>query len=437
MAACRIALFADGGFLAHTTRVLEVGRALRSRYGHEVMFCCDGPYARLLSAAGFPVRPVYSVDREETLRLARRAGACDLRWWQKVAEDSVRSDLEAIDALRPDLVVGDLRMSLTTSARARGIPLVSLTNGAWTSRFAEQISVPDGHISEKILGKRLSSALFPVLKNLLVWYWARGFDKVRAQLGLPKLGTMYDLIEGDLTLLADLPEYFPIVPSPPTFRYIGPIRFREALPRPKWLSQLDPNRPTLYFTMGSTGDAKFFGEAVRVFGNTEYQVLITTAELPSEQFAQHQNVYVEKLADGDSLMAASHVTITHGGNGTIYQALGQGVPVIGIPTMFDQEINLTRVEQLGAGMRLRLRDCKGETLRQAVESILHNPAYRHAAQKLQRRIATMNGPQNAALHIHHLLQTRDPYSVPGEASAIVAEAPSPLTAEPLLHPLAG
>ncbi len=176
---------------------------------------------------------------------------------------------------------------------------------------------------------------------------------------------------------------------------------------------------------------------MRVFGNTEYQVLITTAELPSEQFAQHQNVFVEKLADGDSLMAASHVTITHGGNGTIYQALGQGVPVIGIPTMFDQEINLTRVEQLGAGMRLRLRDCKGETLRQAVESILHNPAYRHAAQKLQRRIATMNGPQNAALHIHHLLQTRDPYSVPGEASAIVAEAPSPLTAEPLLHPLAG
>ena len=71
------------GFLAHTTRVLEVGRALRTRYGHDVVFCCDGPYARLLHPAGFPVRPVYSVDREETLRLARRAGACDLRWWQK------------------------------------------------------------------------------------------------------------------------------------------------------------------------------------------------------------------------------------------------------------------------------------------------------------------------------------------------------------------
>lgn len=437
MAPRRIALFADGGFLAHTTRVLEVGRALRTRFGHEVLFCCDGPYARLLTQAGFPVRPVYSVDREETLRLARRAGACDLRWWRQVAEDSVRSDLEAIDELKPDLVVGDLRMSLTTSARARGVPLVSLTNGAWTSRFAEPISVPDGHLSEKILGKKLSAALFPVLKRLLIWYWARGFDGVRQRLGLPKLDTMYDLIEGDLTLLADLPEYFPIVPSPPTFRYIGPIRFREALPRPKWLGQLSRDRPTLYFTMGSTGDARFFSEAVRVFGDSEYQVLITTAELPSEQFAQHSNIFVEKLADGDALMAASHVTITHGGNGTIYQALGQGVPVIGIPTMFDQEINLSRVEKLGAGRRMRLRDCKGETLKQAVESILHTPSYRHAAQKLQRRIATMDGPTNAALHINHLLITRDPLAVPREAESGWAVPEPTMPAEPLLHPIAG
>ena len=437
MAPRRIALFADGGFLAHTTRVLEVGRALRTRFGHEVLFCCDGPYARLLTQAGFPVRPVYSVDREETLRLARRAGACDLRWWRQVAEDSVRSDLEAIDDLKPDLVVGDLRMSLTTSARARGVPLVSLTNGAWTSRFAEPISVPDGHLSEKILGKKLSAALFPVLKRLLIWYWARGFDGVRQRLGLPKLDTMYDLIEGDLTLLADLPEYFPIVPSPPTFRYVGPIRFREALPRPKWLGKLTRDRPTLYFTMGSTGDARFFSEAVRVFGDSEYQVMITTAELPSEQFAQHSNIFVEKLADGDALMAAAHVTITHGGNGTIYQALGQGVPVIGIPTMFDQELNLSRVEKLGAGRRLRLRDCKGATLKQAVESILNTPSYRHAAQKLQRRIAAMDGPTNAALHINHLLITRDPLAVPREAESSWAAPEPTIPAEPLLHPIAG
>ena len=34
----KVALFADGGFLAHTTRVLEVGRALRRAYNHATYF---------------------------------------------------------------------------------------------------------------------------------------------------------------------------------------------------------------------------------------------------------------------------------------------------------------------------------------------------------------------------------------------------------------
>lgn len=418
MAMHRVVLFADGGFLAHTTRVLEVGKALQSGYGVEVIFCCDGPYARLLKKAGFPVRPVYCVDREETLRLARRAGACDLRWWQDVAARSVTSDLEAIDELEPDLVVGDLRLSLTTSARARGVPFVSLTNAAWTSRFAEPIAVPEGHWLEKLLGHRLANAVFPVAKRLLVWYWARGFDKVRKSLGLPKLATLYDLIEGDVTLLADLPEYFPIIASGPTFRFVGPIRFAGTFPKPAWLSQLDPARPTLYFTMGSSGDTRFFTEAVRVFGSTQYQVLITTADLPTKPFAQHRNLFVEELADGDALMACSSVTITHGGNGTIYQALGQGTPVIGIPTLFDQEINLARVEKLGVGKCLRMRDCHGERLEHTVETILSTPSYRHEAQKLKQRIQEMNGPRNAALHIHHLLNTKNPSDVPQTAGRL-------------------
>ena len=59
----------------------------------------QSPYARLLREAGFAVHPVYTVDREVTLKLARRAGLCDLRWWRDVAERSVRSDMEAIAAI--------------------------------------------------------------------------------------------------------------------------------------------------------------------------------------------------------------------------------------------------------------------------------------------------------------------------------------------------
>ena len=88
--------------------------------------------------------------------------------------------------------------------------------------------------------------------------------------------------------------------------------FRAALPRPIWLARLDRSRPTLYFTMGSTGDTQFFNEAAKVFGGTAYQVLITTAGLPVELYRKYDNVFIEELADGDSLMGVSHVAITHG-----------------------------------------------------------------------------------------------------------------------------
>lgn len=425
----KVALFADGGFLAHATRVLEVGRALH-RLGYEIVFCSTGPYTRLMREAGFEVHPVYTEDREVTLGLARRAGLVNLSWWRECAEKSVESDMAAIRALKPDVVVGDMRLSLSTSAAGMGVPCVGLTNAAWTSRFAERIHVPEGHITERVLGNTLADAVFPHLKKLIVRHWARGFDRVRKRLSLQPLQTMYELVEGDVTLLADLPEYFPVdANSANDFRYIGPILFRASLPRPIWLPRLDRSRPTLYFTMGSTGDTHFFSEAAKVFGGTKYQVLITTAGLPVDLYRKYDNVFIEELADGDSLMSVSHVAITHGGNGTVYQALTNGVPVLGIPTLFDQEVNLQRVEALGAGLRMARRDYCAERLRAAIEQIIHTKSFSHSARRLSARIGEFDGPRGAALHIDHFVQTGDPLSLPKLPVGVAPSAPGSSTGE--------
>lgn len=415
----KVALFADGGFLAHTTRVLEVGRALRRAFNHDVHFCVSGPYARLLTEAGFPVHPVFNVDREVTLKLAERAGLVSLSWWRDVAEQSVNSDLQALHELKPDVVVGDLRMSLATSARYLQIPYVAITNAAWTSRYSERIHVPAGHLSTKLLGYRLSDALFPSVKRLLTWYWARGYDGVRGRLRLPPLDSLHELVEGDVTLLADVPEYFPITDSPLCYRYVGPILWRAALPRPAWLSQLSRQRPTLYFTMGSTGDTRFFREAARVFGNSDYQVLITTGGLKVDLHDAPSNLYIEEFADGDALMAASDLVVSHGGNGTVYQALASGVPIIGFPTMFDQEMNMQRVEALGCGVRLHRERDNAERLRQAVDQVLGDGRYRKACDRMQRRIAYLDGPRRAAVHINHLMSSGQINDCPDEVTRAV------------------
>jgi MGT family glycosyltransferase len=418
-----IAVFCDGGFLAHVTRSFEVGRALRHCFGHRVIFCCQGPYTHILRDAGFDVVPVFTVDRDVTMSVVRKATPPSLAWWRSVCEQSVTADLEAMNAIQPDAVVADMRWSMSTSARIFGVPYVAIANACWTDRFAREIEPPEGHLTSKILGKWLARAVSPTLIRLGQKYIGLGYKDVRKRHGLPPLRSMWEAVEGDITLMPDLPEFMPVVrDTPPSFRYVGPLLWDANIGLPDWFSKLQPGRPTIYFTMGSTGDTKFFEEAVRVFGNTEFQVLITTgglAEIPNPP----SNVFIAKYAPGDALMAVSDVVVSHGGNGTVYQALSCGVPVIGFPTIFDQEINMRQVGALGIGLQMSNRDYTGPALDRAVRTVLSESRYRERCRQLAARISRMDGRRRAALHIHDFLQHEDPKEHPVTATAILQLLP--------------
>jgi UDP:flavonoid glycosyltransferase YjiC (YdhE family) len=194
------------------------------------------------------------------------------------------------------------------------------------------------------------------------------------------------------------------------------------LPVPAWLGRLDPARPTVYFTMGSTGDTQFFHEAIRVFGDSEYQVLITTGGL-ADIGAAPANVFVEKYARGEPLMRASGAVVSHGGNGTVYQALSCGVPVIGFPSIFDQEINMQRVCALGAGLRMWRSNYDARALKRAVDQVLGDPRYAERCRRLETSIARMDGRRRAALHIDDFLRTRDPLRRPEREEERLAALP--------------
>jgi MGT family glycosyltransferase len=419
-----IAVFCDAGFLAHVTRSLEVGRALRDCFGHRVVFCCDGPYAHIAREAGFDVLPVYTVNRDTTMKLAERFGPCSLRWWKDVCARSVASDLEAMNFIKPDAVVGDMRWSLSTSARVKRIPFVSVTNACWTSKFSEPFGLPEGHIVERLIGRRLAAAAFPVLVRQMQKFYALGYREIREHYRLAPIRTLHDAIEGDITLLADVPEFMPVSPdAPPSFRFTGPLLWDARVELPSWFFKLDPKRPTIYFTMGSTGDATFFEEAVRVFGNTDFQILITTGGL-AEIANPPPNVFVAKYAPGESLMAASDVVVTHGGNGTVYQALSRGVPIIGFPSIFDQEINMSRVGALGLGIPMSRSRYSGPSLRSSVHTLLRDSQYGERCKLLALRIARMDGRRRAALHIDDFLAHRDPSQQPKVSTDTLASLPS-------------
>jgi UDP:flavonoid glycosyltransferase YjiC (YdhE family) len=122
-------------------------------------------------------------------------------------------------------------------------------------------------------------------------------------------------------------------------------------------------------------------------------------------------------------MAVSDVFVSHGGNGTIYQALSCGVPVIGFPTIFDQEVNMRRVNALGAGIYMSNVMYDGSSLERAVRSVLDDRGYRDRCRALAARISRYDGRRRAALHIHDFLEHRDPMEHPVTATEVLKVLP--------------
>ena len=395
----KILVMPDGNWLSHVSRPLEIALVLRE-LGHEVEFAGEGAYMKLPREKGFRISPAASLAPGNVLKCSRSGR---VNWWddRRLAR-SYQEDLRVFEETKPDLVLADFRLSLSTSCDVAEIPLVVTLNAAWTDYYSVRTRAPEHLAATRILGRPLANFLAPVLKATIVNVDARPFRRLRKKLGLEPRGSIWDVWRGDLNLMVDTPEYAPTEGLPGSFHYIGPIVWEPDLNAPHWLEELDPDRRTIYFTMGSTGYPRFFEQAIEIFGGTDYQCVMTTAGMVTFDSIP-SNFHVVDFAPGSMILEKSDVVVCQGGNGTIYQAMSQGVPIIGIPTMHDQEFNLDRVVDLGIGIHLSELRFRPQHLLEAVESVFGDARFEAAAQRQRSLLEAYDGPRTGARLIDDFL----------------------------------
>ena len=107
---------------------------------YEVLFACHPRYNALLGDLPFAFRPIESVGCDRFLdALARGAPLYDA----DTLEEYVREDLEVLREFRPDVVVGDFRLSLSVSARLAGVRYLTVTNAYWSPFARQRFPMPD------------------------------------------------------------------------------------------------------------------------------------------------------------------------------------------------------------------------------------------------------------------------------------------------------
>ncbi|MCD5351445.1 glycosyltransferase [Kineosporia mesophila] len=162
--------------------------------------------------------------------------------------------------------------------------------------------------------------------------------------------------------------------------------------------------PQVFVSFGTVvsslpGAAEVYREALEALRDLPVRAVLTTggagARLGLEPGRGLEeippNVMVSDWVDQDPMLAAASVIVCHGGAGTTFGALENGVPVVVVPFMADQPTNARIVTEAGAGLTVEpvadgpLR----QRLRTAIETVLREPSFRRKAMEFARDTAEM------------------------------------------------
>jgi MGT family glycosyltransferase len=118
------------------------------------------------------------------------------------------------------------------------------------------------------------------------------------------------------------------------------------------------------------------------------------------------NASIHSWLDHDEVLATASLVISHGGHSTAMRALSFGVPLVMMPVnaLIDQKRVGIAVQQAGAGLLLRKR-ARVRRIREAVNVVLRDRAYREAAARIGEQIRQKDGAAVAADVISEFART--------------------------------
>ncbi|MBI1319056.1 MAG: hypothetical protein GC168_08920 [Candidatus Hydrogenedens sp.] len=381
----KIVIFPLCWVLAHVGRTLEIAKVLRQR-GHEVVFAGenpDHPLSRLDHARreGFRTVKVKEPDWPWAWERFQKYGGAlaftDLvrhqRWapLEDIMEDIVRVAREE----KADLILGDASLGVSCAGHILGIPAACVFN-AYNVRFYHP-----------------TNPLRYIIDLMDKCYWGPIRERVYRRHGVEPISG-YDLWHRTLILAPDLPELFSPLPEFPNWQAVGPIVSEPPCALPDWYAELDDGTPNVYITMGSTGFLEpFLDRVYDELGRAPYRFIVTTGRQVSEACMQRapKNFRFTDYAPGSKLLDKSAAMIFHGGNGTMYQALAAGVPMLALPSHEEQKINAGKMISEGYGLRSNSRRTTGKQVLAQLDRLLHDPSFGANAWRFRRAVKRSEG----------------------------------------------
>lgn len=202
-----------------------------------------------------------------------------------------------------------------------------------------------------------------------------------------------------LTLVFTSREFFGEMELPDHYRFPGPVIASRVADIPfDWEKLNNLTVPKILISIGTTFDHQFkkdfFSKVIEAFGGKDIFVVVVSDEALFETWPS--NFLVQQRVPQLELLPHLDGVVCHAGHNTVSEALSNGLPLVVIPIAYDQSHVAGRVVANGCGVRLNFNRFKAPHLENAVKDILNDPAYRLAAQHIQRSLVRAGGTRTAA-----------------------------------------
>ena len=329
--------------LSHVAKCLALREILEAR-GHEVFLAVSAARAAFLDRIG-QERYFVLPDIQE----ADAGPAPGFSWFRPDrVEACVRAEVDLLQRLRPDVVLGVFRFTGPLSAALAGVPYDSLICGSMTPVCPDALGFATGET-----GADEQAAALRFFRRVC----ARRMQPALAALGLDPVDDAWQLLVGRRTFLWDFPEFQPL-PTSPGYHHVGPVLW-SGWPRPETDSDaLDLLEGPIAYVAFGTGRVppRMLRHLLEVLRRLGYSVALAlggqstaaAATLPASptQLAVFEFLPVEQV------LARASLVVCHGGQGLVFEALRQRIPVFVLPLQPEQAQNGVCVERMGCGRRL-------------------------------------------------------------------------------------
>ena len=371
----------------HTNPTLGLVKAL-TESGHEIWYFSFEEFREKIEATGanFIACDGYDFEMEDKGNADRvgkdKVYATELLVSSTLALDDMTT--RTLEKIKPDVVVSDsVAYWGKLAAMKHGLPYVSSTTTFAFNRYSAK------YMKESVWDIVLMLFAMPRINKQL--------NRLREK-GYP-VKSLLDIVQNDneTNTIVYTSRYFQ--PCADTFsekyHFIGPSIRPITKPVEKTADK------TVYISMGTVNqNREFFRNCINVLKPTGWQVIISMGTNTDHFEDLPENIQVYESVDQMAVLSIADAFITHCGMNSASEGLYFGVPLVLFPQTSEQGAVAKRVEELGAGVRLK--SISGEDVLDALSKVISDPQFKTEAERVSESFKACGGAEEAKAFLEQI-----------------------------------